>query len=1410
MQPSSETKPVLGHTPPGPEELERWRQVAEQPASPGRPSKSLASMQRPAPRGSEPWDVLYARNPAHLPTEALWSLAFGAGEAGSKATCGLVCSLDPEAFLRPQEANRLLIADLEGGASEIALLGPQERPLDASDASGAATFIAALAAALELSPGQTPATSPLKGVHARLVIWELDARLLAHALAHNLVAKDLLAQLFCSPNIRLRLTPYDSCAPMQASLLDVLQNAFSSGTSLLLAAHSVHDRGGDCASELAALLSLASWLGPKNLAHSRNVTARLATSSAHLNSIAKLRAARFLWALLASKMPSETPVPLGIQATLSATEMSAIDTWTNIIRNTVGGASALLAGCDALLIPRHDTLIAANNEFGSRIARNIVNILSQESHLDTFADPLRGSFAIETRTLELCRQAWNFYRPLQLGEQQLFPQANTAAMLAIAASVARSRDRLIAQERKRQPGTLGVSEYANPNEAADLRNHENPEAFTPRGGQLRLAPPTETDLGAGGADAGGEPTLLRLSRIFGALQSTALGEPDRAFYATRFTCDQAAVRARQTWTTSALAAAGLHPKDPHPSGPPIWVIIGSDISYETELIRTVAEIRSSAQAPTCIVVAGKLSADLDRKARDHGADVTIYQGCDLAAALAKILEKAGFHSAFLDDLLKITPAVLSDPRAGAAERTEDHFAKDWQAFLDGQTAPVAAKAANQPSAIETSNHEARTVLIEGMTAKETQLLDRPWQADEAAQNLCGNLPGFEPFLRGPYPTMYVTQPWTIRQYSGFSTAEESNAFYKRNIAADQKGLSIAFDLATHRGYDSDHPRVLGDVGMAGVAIDSILDMNLLFEGIPLDQMSVSMTMNGAVLPILALFIVAAEETGVTQEKLTGTIQNDILKEFMVRNTYIYPPEPSMAIVADIFAYTSQFMPKFNCISISGYHMQEAGASPELEMAYTLADGLEYVRTGLKAGLAIDDFAPRLSFFWAIGMNTFVEIAKLRAARYLWAELMRPFNPRNPRSLCLRTHSQTSGWSLTAQDPFNNIARTAIECVAAVLGATQSLHSNSLDEALALPTDFSARIARNTQIYLQSESDMTHTVDPCGGSYLIERLTWKMIERARGYIQEIETLGGMTKALVTGLPKLRIEESAATTQGRIDSGQQTIVGLNAFKRANEKPLAILQVDNARVRQSQCERLAKLRATRDPQAVTRALDSLRETARLVARGTPQSSRANLLAMAVQAARSRATVGEISTALEDVFGRHQAVPQAVTGVYRRQMKGTAADMQQLEELIARFESQNGRRPRILVAKMGQDGHDRGQKVIASAFADIGFDVDVGPLFQTPEETAKQAVENDVHLVGISSLAAGHLTLVPALRSALDNAHRPDIGIVVGGVIPVQDYPAVKAAGALAIFGPGTVITQAARELLETLLQQTTRSGT
>ncbi|RBQ16048.1 methylmalonyl-CoA mutase [Spongiactinospora rosea] len=659
-------------------------------------------------------------------------------------------------------------------------------------------------------------------------------------------------------------------------------------------------------------------------------------------------------------------------------------------------------------------------------------------------------------------------------------------------------------------------------------------------------------------------------------------------------------------------------------------------------------------------------------------------------------------------------------------------------------------------------------------------------ADLAGLDFPSTYPGSAPFVRGPYPTMYVNQPWTIRQYAGFSTAEESNAFYRRNLAAGQKGLSIAFDLATHRGYDSDHPRVAGDVGMAGVAIDSIYDMRQLFDGIPLDRMTVSMTMNGAVLPVLALYIVAAEEQGVAPERLAGTIQNDILKEFMVRNTYIYPPAPSMRIISDIFAYTSERMPKFNSISISGYHIQEAGATCDLELAYTLADGVEYLRAGVGAGLDVDAFAPRLSFFWCIGMNFFMEVAKLRAARLLWAGLVSGFGAKNPKSLSLRTHSQTSGWSLTAQDVFNNVARTCVEAMAATQGHTQSLHTNALDEALALPGDFSARIARNTQLLLQQESGTTRVIDPWGGSYYVERLTHELARRAWGHIAEVEAAGGMAKAIDAGLPKLRIEEAAARTQARIDSGRQPVIGVNLYRATSDEDIEVLKVDNTEVRRRQLDKLARLRAERDPQAVRAALDALTEGA---------AGTANLLALAVDAARAKATVGEISDALEKVFGRHAGQVRTISGVYREEV-GNATEA--VRAACAAFERAEGRRPRILVAKMGQDGHDRGQKVIATAFADLGFDVDVGPLFQTPEEVARQAVEADVHIVGVSSLAAGHLTLVPALRDALAAAGRPDITIVVGGVIPPGDHDALRAAGASAIFPPGTVISEAALGLL------------
>ena len=677
------------------------------------------------------------------------------------------------------------------------------------------------------------------------------------------------------------------------------------------------------------------------------------------------------------------------------------------------------------------------------------------------------------------------------------------------------------------------------------------------------------------------------------------------------------------------------------------------------------------------------------------------------------------------------------------------------------------------------------------TAEKISINDYYTHKDIESLDFLNGWPGLAPFLRGPHATMYKTRPWTIRQYGGFSTAEESNAFYRRNLEDGQRGISVAFDLATHRGYDSDHPRVAGDVGMAGVAIDSILDMQKLFDGIPLDKMSVSMTMNGAVLPIMALYIVAAEEQGVPAKALTGTIQNDILKEFMVRNTYIYPPEPSMRIISDIFAYTSAEMPRFNSISVSGYHMQEAGATADLELAYTLADGIEYVRAGLKAGLDVDSFSPRISFFWGIGMNFFMEVAKMRAARLIWARLMSEFEPKDERSLSLRTHCQTSGWSLTAQDPYNNVIRTCIEAMAATQGHTQSLHTNSFDEALALPTDFSAKIARDTQVFLQEETDSCRVIDPWGGSYYMERLTNDLADKAMQHINEIENSGGMAKAIEAGIPKLRIEEAAARTQARIDSGQQSVIGVNRYRPETESLVNVLRVDNAEVRSSQIAQLEELKATRDQNQCQIALEELTKAA---------EENQNLLAASVKAARARATVGEISDALEKIFGRHRAEVRTISGVFSSEVGDNEA-VQTVRDRADKFETDSGRRPRILVAKIGQDGHDRGQKVIATAFADLGFDVDIGPLFATPSETAMQAVENDVHVVGVSSLAAGHLTLIPQLKEELESLGREDIAIVVGGVIPPDDFDELKNAGVAAVFPSGTVIAEAALELLEKL---------
>lgn len=699
---------------------------------------------------------------------------------------------------------------------------------------------------------------------------------------------------------------------------------------------------------------------------------------------------------------------------------------------------------------------------------------------------------------------------------------------------------------------------------------------------------------------------------------------------------------------------------------------------------------------------------------------------------------------------------------------------------DGFSFPAGAKSLDTAESIE-------------MTGEEIPLRSVFTDADLPPSEVLDTVPGFTPFTRGPYPTMYVTKPWTIRQYAGFSTAEESNSFYKRNLAAGQAGLSVAFDLATHRGYDSDHPRVVGDVGKAGVAIDSVVDMQNLFAGIPLDKVSVSMTMNGAVLPVMAFYICTALEQGARLADLSGTIQNDILKEFMVRNTYIYPPGPSMRIIADIFTYTSQKMPKFNSISISGYHMQEAGATADLELAYTLADGLEYLRTGIAAGIEIDAFAPRLSFFWAVGKNFFMEVAKMRAGRTLWSEIVARFDPKNPKSRALRTHSQTSGWSLTEQDPFNNVARTSLEALAAVCGHTQSLHTNALDEAIALPTDFSARIARNTQLHLQNETGVCQVVDPWGGSYYVEYLTQELLKKARVHLAEVEEIGGMTKAIEAGIPKLRIEGASARRQARIDSGKETIVGLNKYRLTQEAPLDILEVDNTAVRESQIARLKQLRANRDVDRCTAALEALTSAAR--------SGQGNLLELAVDAAQARATLGEISDALETVYGRYQAQIRSISGVYSREF-GEDTVIKQVRSKIADFETREGRRPRMLIAKLGQDGHDRGAKVVATAMADLGFDIDIGALFQTPGEAARQAVENDVHVVAMSSLAAGHKTLLPQLRDELRALGRGDIMLICGGVIPAQDYDFLLRNGASAIFGPGTVIPQSCLRILELLL--------
>jgi methylmalonyl-CoA mutase len=847
--------------------------------------------------------------------------------------------------------------------------------------------------------------------------------------------------------------------------------------------------------------------------------------------------------------------------------------------------------------------------------------------------------------------------------------------------------------------------------------------------------------------------------------------------------------------------------------------IGADFFGSIALLRSArllwAQLLESMGGPTsawyCYIHAYTLPSAPDPKepylpliAHTTAALSAVAGGCDtlrfskqsdteLGAQIARLTAQIS-HLLQYESLLDKT----TDPACGSyylEALTFSLASEAWQHFLSS-TGKDISPAHSIDKIKEAFEKDVQQFESSFLSAEHIPLKKACFKEDVRYPSLWDSIAGKPPFLRGPYASMYSIRPWTIRQYAGFSTAEASNAFYKKNLAAGQMGLSVAFDLATHRGYDSDHPRVTGDVGKAGVAIDSVLDMNILFEGIPLEKMSVSMTMNGAVLPIMAFYIVAAEEQGVPAEKLSGTIQNDILKEFMVRNTYIYPPKASMRIVGDIFAYTSAHMPKFNSISISGYHMQEAGASAELELAYTLADGIEYLRTGIAAGLDLDDFAPRLSFFWGIGMHYFMEIAKMRAARVLWASIVHSFGAKHEKSLALRTHCQTSGWSLTEQDPFNNVARTCIEAHAAVMGGTQSLHTNALDEAIALPTDFSARIARNTQLYLQQQTGITRVVDPWGGSYLVEYLTASLIERATSILEEIEAMGGMTKALESGYPKLKIEEAAARRQARIDSGKDLLIGVNAFQMQEKTPLDVLEVDNTAVREAQIKRLDNLRAKREETLVQQALHELKEVAR--------SGKGNLLASSIKAARHRATLGEISMALEKVFGRHQAVQHTISGVYAKEAGENQAFAEARKKSDA-FAALDGRRPRILIAKMGQDGHDRGAKVIATSFADLGFDVDIGPLFQTPEEVALQAAENDVHLVGASSLAGGHKTLIPALIQALEKLGRGDIMVVAGGVIPPADYDFLEAAGVSFIFGPGTVIAEAASKVLDSLTEST-----
>jgi methylmalonyl-CoA mutase len=1201
-----------------------------------------------------------------------------------------------------------------------------------------------------------------------------------------------------------------------------------------------HDAGASEAEELALALSTCAELLRRGVGLGLELDDVLGAmiwtlplAGRPFEAIAKLRAARVLWAKFTAAA-GKADTSLWIHATSSQRIWTRHGPWVNLLRGTVGSFAAALGGADSIATAAFDGLcgpegdevdgLGRGSELGRRLALDTQVILREESQLWRVIDPAGGSWYVEALTDALARKAWARFRELE-GQGGLVANLVSGA---IHERIAASAERLRQQAATRERPITGVSTFPVLDEQPTPPQSAN--TFTGEGPDLQRPGPT--------LEPAEVPALERLrlaapwEHLRDATEAWAAEQQGRRpqIYACKLG-PLAAHQARVDFAANCFGAAGMQlvggegfELDPEgtdalaeavtagmrESGCTLAIICGRDEDYTRLVAPLIVALRAGGAAR--VWVAGRppddgqawgLDPELPPRFVFRGADVL----AELEFALAELGvitddEEEGWESKRAPFRGRhVRPKGTSRPgparRAGgvAQQRLSGKVAKAPAGVMDSFDA-ITGEAPDPEAWRREAGELPSWTTPEGLDIAPLYGPEDLREVDAAGQ--LDTAPGLPPYLRGPYSTMYAVRPWTIRQYAGFSTAEASNAFYRRNLAAGQKGLSIAFDLATHRGYDSDHPRVVGDVGMAGVAIDSILDMRILFDRIPLDRMSVSMTMNGAVLPIMALYIVAAEEQGVAKEALSGTIQNDILKEFMVRNTYIYPPAPSMRIIGDIFAYTAQHMPKFNSISVSGYHMQEAGATADLELAYTLADGLEYIRTGVAAGLEVDRFVPRISFFWAIGMNFFMEVAKLRAARLLWAEIVHKFAPKNPKALALRTHSQTSGWSLTARDPYNNVARTCIEALAATLGHTQSLHTNAFDEALALPSDLSARIARNTQIQLQEETGICEVVDPWGGSYYVERLTHELATKARALIAEIEEIGGMAKAIEAGLPKLRIEEAAARTQARIDGGHQTVVGVNRNVLEREPEIEVLRVDNTAVREAQLARLAKLRAERDASAVEGALAALSEAAR--------TGEGNLLALAVDAARAKATVGEISLALEQVWGRHVAETRTIAGVYSSEIRGEG-EGELIERVLARtakFEEQEGRRPRLLVAKMGQDGHDRGAKVIATGFADMGFDVDVGPLFQTPEETARQAVENDVHVIGVSSLAAGHLTLVPALRAQLAKLGREDIMVVVGGVVPPGDHQTLRDMGVAAIFGPGTVLAEAADTVLDRLAQE------